>query len=358
MPRRILPGLRVVLFAVIAGTAQFSTAQQRLVGPTAVSQQPPPLTSNAVGLPTEGWAVVRYSVLKDGTTASVRVIDIVPPGADPSAAVEAVKRWTFSPGRKDGETIDWNNNEAIVVFESPAEDSETSSEFSDRYHEILETIQAQIPTIDGPDPDEAIQAYEQVRNASLELLREHATRLEDIALGLSQAMFINIYLKDAHAAYAFARRATDPRTDLLRGEDLRVALQQRLQLEATLGRLHDALETFERIDAGYGPDEPNPASDFAEELRSRAATDEILKTLGYVGDRPWRVDASRMIFTIGEIDGRIESIDAECDSARIRLDYQENVDWRLPESLGSCTYFVNAEPGTSFAFFEMLPSER
>jgi hypothetical protein len=65
-----------------------------------------------------------------------------------------------------------------------------------------------------------------------------------------------------------------------------------------------------------------------------------------------------MIFTIGEIDGRIESIDAECDSARIRLDYQENVDWRLPESLGSCTYFVNAEPGTSFAFFEMLPSER
>jgi hypothetical protein len=357
MPAKTLPGFRIVLFASMAGAAQLAIAQLRLVGPTAISQPAPVLTSNAVGTPTEGWAVVRYWVLEDGTTASVRVVDIVPPGADPSATIDAVEQWTFTPGTKDGEPIDWNNNEAIVVFQSPAEDSEPSSDFQDGYTEILETIQAQIPTLDGPDPEDAIKAYEGMRDANLKLLREHATNVEDIALGLSQAMFINIYLKDSHAAYEFARRATDPRNNLLHGEDLRVALQQRLQLEATLGRIRDALITFERIDAGYGPDEPNPAAEFAEQLRDRAESDEILKTMGYVGERPWRVDASRKIFTVGEIDGAIDSIDAECDSARIRLDYQENVDWRLPDSLGACTYFVNADPGTSFSFFEMLPSE-
>jgi hypothetical protein len=230
-------------------------------------------------------------------------------------------------------------------------------DFRDRYSEISEAIQAQIATVDGPDADAAVRAYQGMRDANLELLREQATRVQDIALSLTQAMFINIYLQDAHKAYEFARRATDPRNDLLEGEDLRDALQQRLQLEASLGRIRDALITFERIDADYGPSESYPAAEFAEQLRTRAEDDEILKALGYVDERPWRIDASRKIFTIGEIDGTIDSIDAECDAARIRLDFQADVDWRLPESLGACTYFVNAEPGTSFVFFEMLPPQ-
>jgi hypothetical protein len=358
MPAKTVPGFRIVLFASMAGAAQLAIAQRGLVGPTAISQPAPVLTSNAVGTPTEGWAVVRYWVLEDGTTASVRVVDSVPPGADPNSTIAAVRQWTFRPGTKDGEPIDWINNEAIVVFQPRTEDSEPSSAFRDRYTEIFETIQAQIATVDGPDADDAVKAYEDMRDANLELLREHTTRLEDIALGLSQAMFINIYSQDAHKAYEFARRATDPRNDLLEGEDLRAALQQRLQLEATLGRIRDALITFDRIDAGYGPDETNPAAEFAERLRNRVENDEILKALGYVDERPWRIDASRKIFTVGEIDGAIDSIDAECDVARIRLDYQADVDWRLPESLGACTYFVNAEPGTSFSFFEMLPLEQ
>lgn len=361
------PEFRIVLFALIAGTAQLAiaqldttppaTAQPELAGPIAISQPAPGWTSNAVGTPTEGWAVIRYSVLQDGTTANVRAVDIVPPGADPGASIAAVRQWTFTPGTRGGEPIDWNNNEAVVPFKSPAEDSDDASAFQDRYTDLLETIQAQIPTFDGPNAADAIEAYEELRDANLDLLRERATRVEEIALGLSQAMFINLYLQDVHAAHEFAQRLTDARIRLLDGEDLRIALQQRLQLEATLGRIRDALITFERIDAGYGPEETDPASEFAEQLRERAATDEILKSIGYVGEQPWRIDASRNIFTVGEIDGTIDSIEAECDSARIRLDYQENVDWRLPESLGACTYFVNGEVGTSFAFFEMLPPQ-
>jgi hypothetical protein len=355
MSRKTPKGLCLVAIAMLAGTAPFATGQQGLSAPQAISQPDPPLTSNAIGLPTEGWAVVRYSVQKDGTTASVRVVDIVPPGADPTATVEAVEQWTFMPGTRHGEPIDWNNNETVVVFQSPADRSTPSRDFQTGYDEILETIQAQIPTIDGPEPEDAIRAYEGLRDANLTLLREHATRVEDIALALSQAMFINIYLKDPHAAYEFARRATDPRNNVLVGEDLRVALQQRLQLEATLGRTRDALATFERIDAGYGPDETNPAAEFARQLQNRRENDEILRSMGFVGERPWRIDASRKIFTVGDIEGFVDSIDAECDTARIRLDYQDNVDWRLPDSLGNCTYFVNAEPGTRFSFFEMLP---
>lgn len=357
MPKKTSQRFRIVVFALIAGIAQFATAQQRLIGPTAISQSAPPPGTNAAGKPTEGWAVLRYSVLQDGTTASVRAVDVVPPGADPAAAIDSARHWTFVPGTHHGEPIDWNNNETIVTFQSLTEDSATSSAFEDRYTDIVESIQAHLPAVDGPNPEVTIEAYEELRNANTRLLREQAVRVEDIARGLSQAMFINIYLNDIHKAYDFARRATDPRNNLLEGEALRDALQQRLEIEASLGRIRDALITVERIDSRFGPDETDSAAEFAQQLRNRIQNDEFLKSMGHVGERPWRIDASRKIFTVGEIEGTINSIDAECDSALIRLDYQEDVDWRLPESLGACTYFVNAEPGTSFAFFEMLPPE-
>jgi hypothetical protein len=348
----------ITLSAITIATALVympsASAQESFVAPRAVAQPAPPLTTNAIGIPTEGWAVVRYTVLTDGTTSRIDVIDIVPPSADPTATIEAIEQWTFTPGTKDGDAIDWHNNESIVVFQSPADDA-GSTMFEEAYAEIVDIIQAQVPTSEGPETEQAIAAFERAREANLKLLNEHATRVEDIALALSQAGLINIYLKNSHEAYDFSRRATDPRNPLLEGQDLRVALQQRFQLEATLGRTRDALRTYERIAAGYASDESNPTSELAGLLRTRARDQEILQAMGFVGEQPWRIDASRKIFTLNDIEGRVTSIDAECDSARIRLDYQPDVEWRLPDSLGDCTYFVNAEPGTSFSFYELLP---
>jgi hypothetical protein len=348
-------GMCTILFATVAGTAHIASAQQTLGAPQPISQPAPAFTANAIGIPTEGWAVVRYSVLTDGSTASVRVVDIVPPSADPGAAIDSVARWRFRPGTENGAAIDWNNNETLVEFQSPAEDSQPPPSFEELYDAIVATIRAQIPTGEGTD-NAAIAAYEGAREANLILLQNHATRMDEITLALSQAMYINLYLENMHAAYDFARRLTDPRLTVLTGQDLRHALEQRLQIEATLGRTRDALITFERIAAGYELDETDSAVGFHEQLQNRLDNDEILQAQGYVVDQPWRLDASRMVFTLGHIDGIVNSIAAECDTARIQVDYQPDVDWHLPESLGDCTYFVNAEPKTGFSFYELLPA--
>src|SRR5690606_108828 len=71
-----------------------------------------------MGVPLEGWVKVRYSVLANGTTDAVRVVESMPPQLDSKAAVAAVKEWKFSPATTGGEAVDWHNNESTIVFDS------------------------------------------------------------------------------------------------------------------------------------------------------------------------------------------------------------------------------------------------
>ena len=108
--RRALSVLAVISFV---GVAQHAAAQDGAPRPTA--QPAPPQPKNEAGQTIEGWAVVRYSVLANGKTDNVRVVDTVPPGIDTKATVDAVERWTFSPATADGKAVDWHNTESVVV---------------------------------------------------------------------------------------------------------------------------------------------------------------------------------------------------------------------------------------------------
>ncbi|MGD8341765.1 MAG: hypothetical protein PVH89_13360 [Gammaproteobacteria bacterium] len=108
--------------------------------------------------------------------------------------------------------------------------------------------------------------------------------------------------------------------------------------------------------AWAGPDDPNPFSAVADSLRSSWQEAEILRVYGRIDESPWQIDAGRRIFTIDNVDGQVTSIEAECDSRHLTLDFQPEVDWQIPESLGRCSLLVNGESGTSFSFSAMLPA--
>ena len=116
MPRSTIARFLITACAAIVAMSNAAMAQQGLVAPQPANQAQPPLPTNTAGRPTEGWAVVRYSVLADGTTSNVRVVDIVPPRATTQGTMTAVAGWTFTPGTEDGEAIDWHNNESVIAF--------------------------------------------------------------------------------------------------------------------------------------------------------------------------------------------------------------------------------------------------
>jgi hypothetical protein len=78
---------------------------------------------------------------------------------------------------------------------------------------------------------------------------------------------------------------------------------------------------------------------------------------GRIDAASWRIDPSRRFFFILLTGGAISSIDAECDTRRVELQFNPDDNYGLPESFGACTIFVNGDAGTTFSFVEALPSE-
>ena len=352
-------GIATLISILAVSLSQVSYGQQVFTAPLPETQSQPAQPSNARGIPVEGWAIVRYSVLKNGTTSNVRVVSIAPPAADPTSTIEAVQQWVFTPAMNDGETVDSYNNESVVIFAPLDSESGAENEFAESYAEIRNLIEnPPVGETEGDARNEMIvQALQEALAANQLMLAEQAIQMEEIGLALGQATIVRLGLLDFQGAHEFVSLATDPRVGVLTGEDLLILLQIRLQIESQLGRTQDAIETFDRITAGLGADEPNPFASVGGDLQTNWNTAEYLQVLGAVDDQPWRINAGRRMFTFGDVEGSIRSIDAECDMRTISIDFQADVDWALPESWGDCVLFVNASPGTTFSYFELLPAE-
>jgi hypothetical protein len=71
-----------------------------------------------------------------------------------------------------------------------------------------------------------------------------------------------------------------------------------------------------------------------------------------IGSTEWGQTLSTRTFTITSVDGRIRGMRVDCDQAERKLDYQEGLDWTIPDSWGACTLYVSAKRGTTFALYE------
>jgi hypothetical protein len=149
--------------------------------------------------------------------------------------------------------------------------------------------------------------------------------------------------------------ATDPRVPMLDGVQLFAALQLRMQAEQSLSHTHEAIQTYERLARGIGPNEPNPLQQQGDLLTRVWREEPMLAVSGRIDDGAWRFDADRPFFYIAGIDGNISTIEAECETQRVSLQFDPDADYQLPESFGACTLFVRGDEGTTFSLVEALP---
>lgn len=325
-----------------AGLVDTASAQSGLVVPRLADRTQPPAPTNAAGEMIEGWAIVRYSVLSDGTTTNVRVVDILPPSVDPAPTVSAVEQWTFTPGTRNGEAIDWHNTESVVVFQPDAEALPSSDQFIEGIEAIGLLLEA--------------ESYEEALAENTVLLEQCGT-LPEIGLALAQRALIHEALGDTHSALAAIRLATDPRIPSLPLDELLSGLQLRFLSEAQLGRRKEAIDTYQRIAFAWGSDDENPYEGVASELTREWETVEALPVAARIDDEPWRINAARRTFTLASIDGQIRGIDVECDRRATRLDYQADAEWSLPGSWGNCELFIDGTEGTTFFYYEFLDAQ-
>jgi TonB family protein len=77
---------------------------EHLEPPKVVDELPPLYTEDAFERGVEGRVVLKVIIRKDGSVGPIRVHESLESGLD-SAAIEAVKKWSFEPATVDGEPI-------------------------------------------------------------------------------------------------------------------------------------------------------------------------------------------------------------------------------------------------------------
>jgi TonB family protein len=325
-------GVAATLFFVAA------TAAADVVPPRALEQAKPRPPENRFGIPIEGWVVLRYTVLPDGRTANVRVVDRMPPTLVEREAVSAVESWTFEPARSNDTAIEWHNNESVVVFDLEAVPLEPSGFFLPAYREADALLKS-------GEHDKALK-----RNESM--LSTQTSRLAEVGLAQMQNAAIHIALGDLHAAYAAVLRATDPRVPVLGSDDLKVALRYRNALELELGDVLGALATFDRRNAIEPVPDDDPMAVQAAAIDAVLGGDAPIAIKAKILDELWVHVATRRTFSISAVSGEIERIRVECDRRGAELEFAADSEWTLPESWGGCNVMIEGDRDTEFVFYE------
>jgi periplasmic protein TonB len=81
-----------------------AAAAQSSVAPQLIHKVPPEYTEQARRAGLEGTVVLTVVVDKEGRVTNIRVSHSLGKGLD-EKAIEAVRQWLFSPGRKDGRPV-------------------------------------------------------------------------------------------------------------------------------------------------------------------------------------------------------------------------------------------------------------
>lgn len=345
MSGQIIRATSLVALGILTAGSGFAQAPQGLVAPRPLTSPQPPQPTNALDVPVEGWVTVRYSVSASGAPSNVRAVEFMPPTIDPAPTIETVSGWTFSPGMQNGRAIDWHNNESIVVFRLQSGAGQASEEYQQTYESVNALLDAE--PVD----------YAAALAANNKLLGEYSLRLSDIGLALTQATVIQDSRMDPISALESLRLATDPRLPMLSGTELFPAVQNRLRLEFELGRIDDALASYNRLAKGLGPNQNDVFMQLGSRLRTQSQRDALLRIKGRIDSDAWRINADRRYFYLSDINGTVRSIVAECDTRRIELEFDPDTDYGLPDALGDCTIFVEGDPGTTFTLAAALPPE-
>ncbi|MES2624243.1 MAG: hypothetical protein V4628_03095 [Pseudomonadota bacterium] len=345
-PKPIIRAL-VISTAAYLLASSLATAQDAAPAAPPVFVKPAPITQVVTipGTANEGSITARYTVKADGTTGDVEIVGGFTNPIYEGLVKDTIAAWTFTPGTVNGEARDFLNQEHtfnIRVMEQLA--------ISPAVAMALEAINAQL----------AAKDYSGARDAIQNVLDNEVHSVFDYAL-MNQMMTAALTgLEDPFAALVTIRKATNSSTDtagapqyMLTTEILQGALKQHLMMAAALRQQAEVQRTWTILDELYDIEATDELHQFVTAAEQQLASPDPLASLGKIVDGGWSHVPSRRIFTIADVrEGTLSKVIAHCDRRTLELEYQADVDWNLPASVGDCKLDITGSDGTLFTVYE------
>lgn len=325
----------------LMGIASQSAAQEPQISP------PTPLklvNAEAQGFGREGLHHMRFTVKADGTITDAEVTGGF---TSPMAArflVQSIQDWTFTPGTVNGEPTDFYNQE-FTIASRLGQGLSVSPEAQNLFDEVSGLKQAGDTRKALRELDRGIKSkvitvldYSLAHVIKSDILRENEDNfgaLDAIRIATSNR------LNSAGATQWF-----------LPPDMLEQSLRKRFLLAASIGQNVEAARTWDILERDFDIPDNDPYRAQADAIRGIVDSPEIVSRASII-DKQWSYEPKYRIFAVSSVEGRISRINVRCEQRKeLKLDFQENVDWSLPESFGSCTLDFVGRDGTVFNLHE------
>jgi len=133
------------------------------------------------------------------------------------------------------------------------------------------------------------------------------------------------------------------------------ALQTGVQLYARLGHISPLLNDYDRFSQQEAriPEILETINGLANASVNQQAP---LKSTHRISNGQWLFFPYRRTFAVTEVAGSLESVDFQCERNVIRLAFQAETEWSIPESWENCSLLFRGEDGTTFSVIEFPAS--
>jgi len=354
----------------------FTLAQDTLVAPEPIRQDG--RFNPAFG--DEGLVKVRYTVKANGTTDDIELTGYLSNQFLTPMLRQTVKDWTFKPGTVNGTAADFYNQEYVFALRinpnapampfgpggpgrggrgAPPADAPPPVDFSTIPPAPLALSQEAKETVDLIYATFAEKDYDKAYKEVTKLLRNQAHTVFDYSLAqeLKSSILLtqNEYFEALEASNLATMHTLTAQGDVqyfLEDSLLENALRRKILLAASLRQNALVWSTYETLTSRFDVPADDGIHEQAKAIRATLDSPEPLPLLAKITDKQWTYAPSRRIFTVTDVKGKLDHIDARCERRNLKLDYQEGVDWTLPESLGACQLNFVGKNDTQFTVYE------
>jgi len=330
-------------FALAAGDGS-DTAEESGTFAQSLVREEPAYPGAALRRSQEGWVLVSYVVRADGTVADPIVDDSSGFSMFETSAVEAVKKWEFTPATWNGVPVDQSHTATLLRFDLETERRGVGKKFIRFYEKMQKRIET--GDLDGAEStiDERMQRgwWNNSEYSMIWLLKS----------------FIAQQRGDEPAQLAALYRTIRSEGDVIASSLQKNLLPVILGLELMLSKYSATIETY------------NEMQNFPELLDGRedlvAAVDNVINvtrsqsplstpaqiTENSSGLGVWSYDPLRRRFSFDAVTGKLHRIELRCDWQRFADEINTGLKWTIPEAWGDCRLYVYGDTGSTFKFIE------
>lgn len=335
--------------ASVDPVVEVSESGRTTVPAKVISTGPPSYPSFELKKRHQAWVRVAYCIDETGTPQNISVLDSVGNERFERAALKTVEGWQYEPALVDGIPTWQSRNEVYISFALDGGNEGARPEFVRQFRKLGRLIND--------------EKYDEAEAVFDKLLGSDKLSLYEMSKLWAQRVPLEAARGDFTRLRMALQRATASKGRWIDTKSYVRLVTLLVKVEVSMGRYAESLYSFRRLVDAAGEDhdavqELGPAMN---EVRTLVRGDKILSVAAEIRgsedcltcDDSWDFRPARRRLSLANVEGQLDTIEMRCDHKRFTSAVSDEVEWRIPESWGTCRVRFYGEPGTRFDVLEL-----